>query len=84
MTYTRVNETHQNAMRLQSMGNVLGTEAKEIKKGDILMWNFGSKSEVLEILKQTPKTITIKELQLGGAYIGERRLLKSRLVCILA
>lgn len=83
MKYTRVNETETNAMRLQSIGYVLGTPAGEIKESDILMWNFGSKSEVLEILNETPKTITIKEKQVGGSFIGERKMTKSRLVCIL-
>ena len=83
MEYTLVNETATNAMRLQSIGNVLGSPASKIKKGDILMWNFGSKGEVLEIVKETPKTITIKEKQVGASYVGERKMTKSRLVCIL-
>ena len=83
MKYTLVNETATNAMRLQSIGNVLGTPAREIKKGDILMWNFGSKGEVLEIVNETPKTITIKEKQVGASYVHERKMTKSRLVCIL-
>ena len=83
MKYTLINETATNAMRLQGIGNVLGNPASEIKKGDILMWNFGSKSEVLEIVKETRKTITIKEKQVGCSYIGERKMTKSRLVCIL-
>ena len=83
MEYTLVNARTKNVMRLQAIGNVQGTTASEIKKGDILMWNFGSKSEVLEILNETPKTITIKEKQVGASYIGERKMTKSRLVCIL-
>jgi hypothetical protein len=47
------------------------------------MWNLGSKGEVLEIVKETPKTITIKEKQVGASYVGERKMTKSRLVCIL-
>ena len=83
MKYTLVNKTATNAMRLQSIGNVLGTPASEIKKGDILMWKFGSKGEVLEIINETPKTKTIKEKQVGASYVGERKMTKSRLVCIL-
>lgn len=83
MKYTIVNSTGKNAMRLQSIGNVLGTPAGEIKKGDILMWNFGSKGEVLEIVSETAKTITIKEKQVGTSYVGERKMTKTRLVCIL-
>ena len=83
MTYTLVNQTTTNAMRLQSIGNVLGTPASEIKKGDFLMWNFGSKTEVLEIVNETAKTITIKEKEVKSDYTGERKMTKSRLVCIL-
>lgn len=83
MEYTLVNKSTANAIRLQSIGNVLGTSASEIKKGDVLMWNFGIKSEVLEILNETEKTITIKEKQVINSYIGERKMTKSRLVCII-
>jgi hypothetical protein len=83
MKYTLVNETATNAMRLQSIGNVLGTPAIEIKVGSFLLWNFGSKTEVLEIVNETAKTITIKEKTVGTSYVGERKMTKTRLVCIL-
>ncbi len=83
MKYALVNQYTKNAMRLQGVGVVLGTPAKEIKKGDFLMWNFGYKSQVIEIVKETEKTITIKEKTCESNYIGERKLSKSRLVCIL-
>lgn len=81
MKYTLVNERTQNAMRLQSIGNVLGTPAMEIKKGDTLMWNFGHTSLVSDILKETPKMLVINEICNGKLY--ERKLSKTRLVCIL-
>lgn len=81
MKYTRVSQSHENAMRLQSIGFVLGTPAKEIKKGSNLMWNFGTVSQVIDIIKETEKTITISTSYEGKTY--ERKLLKTRLVCIL-
>ena len=81
MKYTLVNETATNAMRLQSIGNVLGTPAMEIKKGDSLMWNFGAVEVVNDILKETDKMLTISILYNGNLY--ERKLAKKRLVCIL-
>ena len=56
--------------------------AKTIKPGDTLMWNYGVKSVVESIEKETPKQIVIKErYQSGKSYI--RRMGKERLVCIL-
>jgi hypothetical protein len=81
MNYTLVNKTATNAMRLQSIGNVLGTPAMEIKKGDSLMWNFGAIEVVNDILKETDKTLTVSILYNGNLY--ERKLAKKRLVCIL-
>jgi hypothetical protein len=81
MKYTLVNQNEKNAMRLLSIGNVLGTPASEIKKGDSLMWNFGSVEVVEEILKETEKTLVVSILYDGKLY--ERKLAKKRLVCIL-
>lgn len=81
MKYQLVNQDNQNAMRLQSIGNVLGTPAGEIKKGDTLMWNFGSTSFVSDIINETSKMITISVICNDNLY--ERKLAKKRLVCIL-
>jgi len=81
MEYTLVNQNEKNAIRLQSIGNVLGTPASEIKKGNSLMWNFGAVEVVKEILKETDKTLVISILHDGKLY--ERKLAKKRLVCIL-
>ena len=85
MTYQKVNEGTKNAMRLQSIGLVLGTPAGELKEGDTLMWNFGETSTVSKITKQTDKTIWIEELYETGdkEALYSRRLKKTRLVCIL-
>ena len=79
--YTLVNATAENTMRLLSIGNVLGSPAKEIKKGDKLMWNFGAVELVNDILKETAKMIVVSISYKGNLY--ERKLAKNRLVCIL-
>lgn len=45
------------------------------------MWNFGTKETVLEIVNETPKTLSVK-IQ-SGNYVGVRKLNKTRLVCIV-
>jgi hypothetical protein len=84
MKYQLVKDGAENSMRLQSIGVVLGTPAKEIKVGDTLMWNFGSTSEVVEIVKETAKTIVVKTKPEDSDKVYERRFNKSRLVCILS
>lgn len=84
MKYQLVNEGTKNAMRLQSVGVVLGTPASEIKKGDFLMWNFGSVYLVNSILKETEKMIVISTSPKGSNKVYEQKLKKSRLVCILS
>lgn len=69
-------------LQLQSIGHVIGRPASEITKGASLMWNFGSVEEVVEIVKTTAASIVIMIKSKGG-YVGERRLMKKRLVCIL-
>lgn len=83
MKYAKVNENHPQAMRLQSIGFVMGTPAKEIKTGSEIMWNFGSTSEVLSIVKETPATLTVLEKCCASGYTATRRLNKNRLVCLL-
>lgn len=84
MKYATVSQSHPNAMRLQSIGIVLGTPSAEIKKGDFLMWNFGSVYSVDEIVSETEKTITIKTSPKGKpGEVYTQKLLKKRLVCIL-
>ena len=81
MKYELSRHATSQTIQLQSIGHVIGEPAKNIKKGDFLMWNFGSQSEVLEIIKETKSFVTIKVK--SGDYIGERKFGKERLVCIL-
>ena len=68
-------------IQLQSIGKRKATEAKNIKVGDTLIWNFGYTSKVVEIVKETAHTIVIKSL-CGDGNTYERRLGKERLVAI--
>lgn len=65
---------------LQGLGHVEGTPAGELKVGNTLVWNNGATSTVLEILKETPKTITILEGYGTEGQTYERKLLKTRIV----
>ena len=69
-------------IQLIGYGWVDAHQAKDIKQGDTLMWNYGVTSVVESIEKETPKQIVIKErYQSGKSYT--RRMGKERLVCIL-
>ena len=66
---------------LQGMGMVDAILAKDIKVGDILVWNYGYTSSVRQILKETKTQIVIQTL-CGDGNVYERRLSKNRLVGI--
>jgi hypothetical protein len=68
-------------IQLQSIGKRKATEAKNIKVGDTLIWNFGYTTKVLEIVKETAHTIIIRSINESGK-IHDRRLGKERLVAI--
>ena len=80
MKYTIVGQAEKNGMELIGVGRVLGRPAKEIRSGDVLLWNYGVKEKVY-IEKETEKTLTVFTVIEGRKYI--RRLNKNRLVCIL-
>ncbi|CAM3933105.1 hypothetical protein [Vibrio aquimaris] len=66
-------------IRLQSIGHVPAIEAGQVTAGDVLVWNFGATSKVIEVVKTTPKQIVLLlEGESGERY--ERRLGKARLV----
>lgn len=69
-------------IQLQSIGRRNATEAKNIKVGDTLIWNFGYTTKVLEIVKETACTIVIRTLNEFNGNTYERRLGKERLVAI--
>ena len=66
-------------VKLQGIGAVTAKPAADFRAGDIMVWNFGCESEVIEIVKETAKFVTVALR--GETYERiERRLLKSRLV----
>lgn len=68
-------------IQLQGIGKRAATEAKNIKVGDTLIWNFGSTSQVIGVeFSKTGKTLTITTIAGGKQY--ERRLGAERLVAI--
>lgn len=82
MKYATRTAAASDTLQLQSIGHVIGTPAANVTAGAFLMWNFGSTEEVLEIVKTTAASIVIKVKGKSG-NVGERRLMKARLVCIL-
>lgn len=67
-------------VHLQSVGNVPGTPAENIKVGDILTWNFGYKATVTEVVKRTAKSVVIRKRYDYNGKEYERRLMFGRLV----
>ena len=60
-----------------------GTQTKDLKIGDIIIWNFGYKSEVVEITpSKTGKTITFMLKSLESGNINTRKMGANRLVVI--
>lgn len=79
------NSAKKNTTYLQGFGHVEGTPAGELKVGNTLVWNNGAFSTVVEIVKETPKTIIILEeypdsISTTGKSTFERKLLKTRIV----
>jgi hypothetical protein len=67
-----------NTIKLQGIGSTTAKMAKELKIGDITVWNFGGTAKVLAIVSETAKFITFKIEESTGVYT--RRLKKNRLV----
>ena len=68
-------------IHLQGMGMVDAIPAKDIKLGDVLVWNYGQTSFVRQILKETKTQIVIQTL-CGDGNLYKRRLSKNSLVGI--
>ena len=71
-------------VKLQGIhGEQKGTPTKDLKIGDIIIWNFGYKSEVVEITpSKTGKTITFMLKSLESGNINPRKMGADRLVVI--
>lgn len=72
---------YEGTTRLQKIGICEGIKAKNLKIGDVLVWNFGGTSTVKEItFSKTGKTLTIVEECNGKDYT--RRLGAERIVVV--
>ena len=71
-------------VKLQGIhGRKKGTPTKDIKVGDVIVWNFGYKSEVVEINpSKTGKTITFMLRSFESGNISPRRMGAERLVVV--
>ena len=67
-------------IHLQGIGEKPAILAKELKIGDVTIWNYGFTETIIGILKQTPKSIVFQIKSNNTDYIGQRRLSKNRLV----
>lgn len=65
---------------LQGVGCKAAIRAAELKGGDVTMWNFGYTETILEIAKETAKTIVFNIKCNDSGFVGTRRLMKDRLV----
>lgn len=73
-----------NAVKLQGIsGQQKGKPTKKLKIGDVIIWNFGYKSEVVEITpSKTGKTITFMLKSLESGNINPRKMGADRLVVV--
>ena len=73
-----------NTVKLQGIsGQQQGTATKNLKIGDIIIWNYGYKSEVVEIIpSKTGKTITFMLKSLESGSVNPRKMGAERLVVI--
>lgn len=73
-----------NTVKLQGIcGEQKGTPTKKLKVGDVIVWNFGYKSEVVEIIpSKTGKTITFMLMSLESGNVNPRKMGADRLVVI--
>ena len=73
-----------NTIKLQGIhGAQKGTPTKELKVGDVLIWNYGYKSEVMEIIpSKTGKTFTFMLKSLESGNISPRKMGADRLVVV--
>ena len=73
-----------NTIKLQGIcGTKEGTPTKNLKVGDIIVWNYGYKSEVIEITpSKTGKTITFMLKSFESGNISPRKMGSDRLVVV--
>ena len=71
-------------VKLQGIyGQKEGTPTKDLKVGDVIIWNFGYKSEVIEIIpSKTKKTFTIMLKSFEDGQIRPHKMGANRLVVV--
>ena len=65
---------------LQGIGEKPSIPDKELKIGDVTIWNYGFTETIIGILKQTTKSIVFQIKSNNTDYIGQRRIYKNTLV----
>lgn len=73
-----------NTVKLQGIhGQQPAIPTKDLKIGDVIIWNYGYKSEVVEIIpSKTGKTITFMLKSLESGNISARKMGADRLVVV--
>lgn len=73
-----------NTVKLQGIyGAQKGTPTRDLKIGDVIVWNYGYKSQVIEIIpSKTGKTITFMLKSLESGNISPRKMGADRLVVV--
>lgn len=69
-------------IQLQSIGRKNATEAKNIKIGDILIWNFGGTEKVNNISYSKSGQTMILDIECDSGWVGTRKIRANRLVAI--
>lgn len=74
----------ENTVKLQGIyGQQTGTAVKNLKVGDVIIWNFGYKSEVIDLIpSKTGKTITAMLKSHEDGQIRPRKMGAERLVVV--
>ena len=73
-----------NTVKLQGINeHQQGTPINKLKVGDVIVWNFGYKSEVMELIpSKTGKTITAILKSHDSGNISPRKMGAERLVVV--
>lgn len=73
-----------NTIKLQGIsGQQKGTLAKNLKIGDVIVWNYGYKSEVVEIIpSKTGITITFMLKSFSDGIVRSRKMRADKLVVV--
>lgn len=73
-----------NTIKLQGIsGQQIGTQTKDLRVGDIIVWNYGYKSEIVDIIpSKTKKTFTFILKSFESGNINARKMGTNRLVVV--